>query len=131
MHCGSTLVFDVWYSLRVKVCYQCVISMCNVEHKVCGSASMWEYVQSMWKYVQSMWKYVEAQVCGSMWAAVPVALRGKVGQLCAAESEESSDRVRPAAINLIGSSWSYFWMLHTTSHTFARCILHPVCVGVR
>ena len=93
-----------------------------------------KHVQVCAKYVQSMWKYVEAQVCGmwqSMWAAVPVALRGKVGQLCTAESEESSDRVRPAAINLIGSSWSYFWMLHTTSHTFAHFILHTVCVGVR
>ena len=106
-----------------------------MEHKVCGSSSMWKYVEVCGsiskvctKYVQSMYK-----VCGSasMWAAVPVALRGKVEQLCAAESEESSDRVRPAAINLIGSSWSYFWMLHTTIHTFARCILHTVCVGVR
>ena len=64
-------MFDVWYSLRVKLCDQCVIEYVHVEHKVCGSASMWKYVQSMWKYVQSMYKvctkYVE--VCGSasMW----------------------------------------------------------------
>ena len=47
-----------------------------------------------------------------MWAAVPVAVRGKVGQLCnaAAEEEESLDRVGP----LQRSSWS---------HTFTSYLL--------
>ena len=39
-----------------------------------------------WKYAQSV----------SMWAAVPVALRGKVGQLCTAEEESLG-----AAIKLV------------------------------
>ena len=62
VHCGSTLVFDVWYSLRVKLCDLCVI-----KYVQCGTQSMWKrkYVEvcgGMWKYKQSMYK-----VCGSMW----------------------------------------------------------------
>ena len=59
---------------------------------------MWS--MQLWKYALGA-KYVEVCREQSMWAAVPVAVRGKVGQLCttaAAEEEESLDRV--------GSGWA-------------------------
>ena len=89
----------------------------HVEHavvEVCTGQSMRKYAESKVcrsmhrvKYMElcgscscgsmQMAKYVEVCRGQSMWAAVPVAVRGKVGQLCnaAAEEEESLDRIGP------------------------------------
>ena len=98
--------------------------MDHVAVAVCTGQSLWKYAERKVSGSRGQSMYIEVcrgqsmdiEVCRgqSMWAAVPVAVRGKVGQLCnaAAEDEESLDRVGPLQRS-------------SSSHTFTSYILTP------